>query len=411
VGEPIPAREAVPDRNLREATRLWLGNGLKPGSVAVYRPWVLRFIAYCKSHGRDKLQQLTQLKVREFAEWYARKRRIRRLLAREAAHKALHAWSNALASLGVSVPEWSPIASPIPIRMPIVREFIDYRRRHGGVSVGTLQQDQATSLEFAKFLHGRKHTWRTVRLGDVDAFSASLGRRVSVGTLASRLCSVRALLRFLHASGRLRFDLAASVVGPMLKPDRYPPKALPWSQVRQVLRAVNRGTRMGRRDYAILLLMSLYGLGGAEVVTLRLEDINWDRKTLCVLRPKTQATILLPLLPAAARALASYIQHSRPSFTHYRQVFLRSVMPHRPFTGSTGIAHMLTKYGQEAGVTTGPLGSHVLRHSQATRQVELGTPLKLVGDILGHRYPESTSAYTRSAVRRLRDLALPLPHA
>ncbi len=72
---------------------------------------------------------------------------------------------------------------------------------------------------------------------------------------------------------------------------------------------------------------------------------------------------------------------------------------------------MLTKYGQKAGVTTGPLGSHVLRHSQATRQVELGTSLKLVGDILGHRYPESTSGYTRSAVRRLRDWALPLPHA
>lgn len=68
---------------------------------------------------------------------------------------------------------------------------------------------------------------------------------------------MRALLRFLHASGRLRFDLAASVVGPGLKPDRNPPKALPWSQVRKILRAVDRGTRMGLRDYSILLLMSL----------------------------------------------------------------------------------------------------------------------------------------------------------
>ena len=397
--------------NLREVRRLWLRNGLKPGSVAVYRPWIPRFIAYCKNRGLDELQHLTQIKVSQFAESYAKKRRIRRLLAREAACKALSAWSNALASLGVNVPEWSPIASPPPIRVPIVREFIDYRRRHGGVSAGTLQQDRATSLEFAEFLDNRKRTWRTIRLGDVDDFSACLGRRVGVATLAGRLCSVRALLRFLHASGRLRFDLAASVVGPALKPNRYPPKALPWSQVRQILRAVDRGTRMGLRDYAILLLMSLYGLGGAEVITLRLEDINWDRKTLCVLRPKTQSTILLPLLPAAARALANYIQHSRPSPNLYRQVFLRSVLPHRPFTQSTGIAHILTKYGQRAGVTTGPLGSHVLRHSQATRQVELGTPLKLVGDILGHRYPESTSGYTRSAVRRLHDLALPLPHA
>lgn len=63
-----------------------------------------------------------------------------------------------------------------------------------------------------------------------------------------------------------------------------------------------------------------------------------------------------------------------------------------------------------AGVTRGALGSHVLRHSQATRQVELGTSLKIVGDILGHRGPQTTSGYTRSAIRNLRNLSLPLPN-
>ena len=85
-------------------------------------------------------------------------------------------------------------------------------------------------------------------------------------------------------------------------------------------------------------------------------------------------------------------------------------MPFGPFADSTVIRFMLTKYGRRAGVTNGYLGSHVLRHSQATRQIELGTPLKTVGDILGHRDPAATSHYTRSAMHRLRDVALPLPH-
>ena len=390
--------------------RLWIRNGLKPGSVAVYRPWIQNFRVFCEKRGLNELQQLTLSGVREFAEWYARKRRIRRSLAREASSKALHAWSNALATLGISVPKWKSIKPPPAVRLPIVREFVEYRRRHTGVSAGTLHQDQCTSLEFLGFLHRRKRTCHTVRLPDVDAYVARLRRRVGVATVAGRLSHVRALLRFLHASGRLRFDLAVSVAVPLLKPDRHPPKALPWPKVRRILGAVDRGTRLGSRDYAILLLMSLYGLGGAEVVALCMEDINWDRKTLRVYRPKTQARILLPLLPAAARALACYLERSRPSPTPHRQVFLRSIMPHQPMTRSSAIAYMLTKYGQKAGVTTGPLGSHVLRHSQATRQVELGTSLKLVGDILGHRYPQTTSGYTRSAVRRLRDLALPLPH-
>jgi integrase len=233
---------------------------------------------------------------------------------------------------------------------------------------------------------------------------------MGVVAVASQLCSVRAFLRFVHASGRLRFDLAGSVARPLLKADRHPPKALPWTEVPRILKAVDHGTRTGCRDYAILLLMSLYGLGAAEVFGLRLEDINWDRKTICICRRKTHSTILLPLLPAAARALASYLQRGRPKPSYSRQVFLQSVMPHAPLTGSSTIAYMLTKYGRRAGVTTGPLGSHVLRHSQATRHIELGTPVKVVADILGHRNPESTSRYTRSAVHRLGDLPLPLPN-
>jgi integrase len=228
--------------------------------------------------------------------------------------------------------------------------------------------------------------------------------------VANQLCTVRAFLRFLHVSGRLRFDLAGSVARPLLKGDRHPPKALPWSEVRRILRVVDRGTRTGCRDYAILLLMSLYGLGAAEVFGLRLEDINWDRKTICICRRKTQSTILLPLLPVAARALAGYLRRGRPKPSLSRQVFLQSVGPHKPLTASSTIAYALTKNAQKAGVTTGRLGSHVLRHSQATRHIELGTPVKVVGDILGHRNPESTSRYTRSAVHRLRDLAIPLPH-
>ena len=357
-----------------------------------------------------ELEQLTLSQVRGFAEWYSRKRRIRQLVVRASARSALHAWSDALAALEISVPVWKPRAPPPVVRNPIVREFVEYRRRHAGVSAGTLQQDQSTSLEFLGFLRRRKRTCRTVRLPDVDAFVVRLRRRMDVGTVARELCSVRALLRFLHVSGRLRFNLAVSVVGPILRPDRHPPKALPWPQVRRILRAVDRSTQIGCRDYAILLFMSLYGLGGAEVVGLCLEDIDWDRKTICIRRPKTQAMILLPLLPSAAQALASYLQRSRPKPCHYRQVFLRALMPRRPFSDSTPIANMLTKYGLLAGVTTRSLGSHVLRHSQATRQVELGTPLKIVGDILGHRAPVTTSHYARSAVRRLRDLALPLPH-
>jgi site-specific recombinase XerD len=84
-------------------------------------------------------------------------------------------------------------------------------------------------------------------------------------------------------------------------------------------------------------------------------------------------------------------------------------MPHRALSGSSTIRHRLIKYADAAGVSAAFLGTHVFRHSHATRQIEGGAPPKIVGDILGHRRPESTSAYVRGAIVRLREIALPVP--
>jgi integrase/recombinase XerD len=85
--------------------------------------------------------------------------------------------------------------------------------------------------------------------------------------------------------------------------------------------------------------------------------------------------------------------------------------PHKQLACSVTIRHILHTHAQRAGVTATYLGTHVLRHTQACRQMELGIQPKLIGDILGHRNPESTSAYLRVATESLRHLALPVPPA
>jgi integrase len=66
-------------------------------------------------------------------------------------------------------------------------------------------------------------------------------------------------------------------------------------------------------------------------------------------------------------------------------------------------------YAERAGVRADFLGTHVFRHTHATRQIDAGASAKIVGDILGHRRPESTSAYVRSALTGLRSIGLPVP--
>ena len=171
---------------------------------------------------------------------------------------------------------------------------------------------------------------------------------------------------------------------------------------------MDRSTRTGLRDYAMLLLMSLYGLGSAEVIGLKLEDIHWRTNILIGNRPKTGVEIQLPLLPAAARALAAYLSKARPPNAPTRSVFLRRLMPHVAFT-SSAVRFAIRRYAAQAGIRSRTLGGHVLRHSHASRQVDQQAPPRVLSSILGHLNPESTSAYTRVAVERLRGIALPVP--
>lgn len=154
--------------------------------------------------------------------------------------------------------------------------------------------------------------------------------------------------------------------------------------------------------------MAAYGMGAAEVRALCLDDLDWRAATLRVTRPKTGTSVTLPLLPQLARALAQYLRLGRPKYGQSRALFLSAGAPHGPMSCSA-IRHAFYKYASAAGVHAPGFGAHALRHSHATRQIDLGASAKIVGDILGHRDPASTSAYVHVATRRLRPLALPVP--
>lgn len=158
----------------------------------------------------------------------------------------------------------------------------------------------------------------------------------------------------------------------------------------------------------MLLLMATYGLGAAEVLGLRIEDLDFKSEVIRARRPKTGVQIELPLLSPVAKALSSYLQAERPSPVCSRQVFLRSNMPYEPLT-SAAIRHRIRLYAGKAGVSAPMIGCHAFRHSHASRQVDAGANLKVVSDILGHRSPSSTSVYVRVAIHRLRMVALPVP--
>jgi site-specific recombinase XerD len=224
---------------------------------------------------------------------------------------------------------------------------------------------------------------------------------VSLGPLCSHL---RLFLRYLHREGLLGTDLSVHVDSPRAYRLATLPRAITWDEVGQLLDAVDRRSAVGKRDYALLVLFTTYGLRAREVAALTLDDIDWVHERLMIPARKGGHASNYPLSPGVAEALIAYLQDGRVASTR-RAVFLRIPAPHGPMTHAAISGCVRTRL-QRAGLAVARPGSHTLRHTCVTRLVETGFSLKSIGDYVGHSHPKSTEIYTKLDLEALRELAL-----
>jgi integrase/recombinase XerD len=388
-------------------TGMWRESRRAESTIQHYLGWIRRFLHYWANRKSVVSEGFSLRKVRTFARWYARKQSLSFDRVFHGARCAVRAWAVALRELGLEVPQWDRPRPPRSLPA-LVEEFAGHRGDHGGVSQATIERDSACALEFLRFVKRRRRRIVDVRAFDLDCFVQALRRRMGAKTVSGLCSALRAFLRFLHVTGRVHHDLAASLVSPRVVVMDRPRKIIEWSDVRRLIRAVHPEDVQGARDRAVILLMAAYGFGAAEVAGLDLDHVDWRRRTLQLRRPKTGCSTTLPLLPVVGRALADYVSRRRPRHATTRAIFVLHRMPHGRLTPGA-IRHRVAEYGEKAGVPVPRLAGHVLRHTHASRQIDLGAPPKVVSDILGHRSPSSTSVYVRVAFRRLRAIALPVP--
>ena len=389
--------------------RLWAQNGLKPAVAEIYARFLRGYGAYCVAHRMDPVSELTAEGAKVFSRWYVRVQRRRAPGPSDypVLKSALRAYAWALGATGSRVPEWKKVRSQVS-PWPIVEEYLMQAREQRGLASNSVLRVRAELDRFVVALRAKHITWSQLRGCDIDRFLLRCKNRFAPGTVAQIASDIRGFLRFLFATGRIPHDLGFAVITPVRRSPDQPPRSLPWPTVRKIIRAIDPTSSLGRRDRAQFLLMSACGLGAAEVLRLELSDVDWEAHRLHVVRCKTGTPLWLPLLPEIARALADYIRYARPRPTAARQIFLSQQMPFRALTGSSALGHRVNVLARRAGLKE-HCGTHRFRHSHATRQVEIGTDMKTLADILGHRDAETTSLYTRGAVQRLRRLALPLP--
>jgi len=257
---------------------------------------------------------------------------------------------------------------------------------------------------------------------DLETFMCAVGPRQTRGSLQHVASHLRGFLRFLISTGEIPPGLERQIDTPRVYRGEQLPRALPWETVRALLKAIDRKTPMGLRDYAMFLLIATYGLRACEVVALTLDDVEWRMARLRIPQRKTRSILWLPLIDEVGTALLDYLRHGRSALAvrrkrvryqantphSYRELFLR----HRTPIGvlkPTAINEAFQAWSKRSGLAIPFQGVHCLRHSYAVHLLRSGLSLKTIGDLLGHRNLESTCVYLRLAVDDLREVALDLP--
>jgi integrase/recombinase XerD len=295
----------------------------------------------------------------------------------------------------------------------IVKEYDRWMSDLRGLCLKTRNIRCADTLRFLEWLgdRGSLETLSTMKVADIDAYvqwRASSLQRSSIKMLTVHL---RSVLRYLHDAGRIP-DLASAVIGPKLYALEGIPSALRADEVDKVLQSVRQDrSPIGLRDYAILSLLSTYGLRAGEITALRLEDIDWTHDRIRIRHSKTGMHSELPLLRAPGEAILDYLRKGRPK-TIRREVFLRAYAPYRAFRSGSGLYTSLGLRLKAAGVTPqGKKGPHAFRHARAASLLRSAVPLKVIGDVLAHRSTQSTMIYLKLDLEELRGIALEIPRA
>ena len=278
-----------------------------------------------------------------------------------------------------------------------------------GLAAQTVSHHMATAGEFLAFLGVDQDVerLRTLDQHAIERFVQAVGQRLERASLQHTIAYLRSFLRFLAGQGLVPPGLDRRIDTPRVYRGERLPRALSWELVQAFLRSIDCSTPMGRRDYAMFLMVITYGLRCCEVVDLTLDDIDWRARQLHIQRRKVRSPLILPMTVEVEAALVTYLRDGRPALS-CREVFLRVRAPAGTLK-PTAVTNAFQGWVRRTGLPIAYQGPHCLRHSLAIHLLRQGLSLKTIGDLLGHRSAESTCVYLRLQVDDLRDVAIELP--
>lgn len=229
-------------------------------------------------------------------------------------------------------------------------------------------------------------------------------------TVEQQLCSLRALFKYLFKDGLIVTDFSQKI--PMVQSRKMTRIPSVWSvsDLKKLIAAIDRGSPVGKRDYAMILLACHLGLRVSDIKKLTFENFHWEDKQLVFTQSKTRTSLSLPLVQDVGWAVIDYLKYGRPDINS-PYLFIRHLAPFLPFSENDHLHQIIIKYMRLAHIPVSPkkrVGMHSLRHTLASLLLENNTPLPVISNILGHLDVESSAVYLKVDIKKLKECPLDL---
>jgi integrase/recombinase XerD len=285
-------------------------------------------------------------------------------------------------------------------------KYLEYMIQEQGLSSETIYSRSLLLRDFLINLSDRVEKFEAILPGTIDNVltkkyeTDGLSRR-SVQSYAS---VVRSFLKYAENQQWCSKGIAASIKAPRVYRHETLPSSPQWKDVKKLLSNSQTGNPTDVRDYAILLLLTVYGLRRSEVAGLKLPDIDWEREQIYLRRAKRSKPQVFPLSQTVGEAILRYLKEVRPSHCQHRELFVTRRSPYQALT-ATAIYAIVNRRIKPLNLPIKHHGPHALRHACATHLINEGFTLKEVSDHLGHQELETTRIYAKVDLINLRRVA------
>ncbi len=292
-------------------------------------------------------------------------------------------------------------------RETLLEKYRCYLREERDLAYGSVRNMMPFVDRFLAQKYPRDHfDFAALKVGDITSFVRKQATELGSVQAKHMVSSLRSFFRYLRHTAEIDTDLAACIPCVPVYSFTTIPRFLPTGAVEKILRRTVAATH-GRRDHAVLMLLARLGLRTCEIVSLELEDVDWERGQITV-RGKGGRWSKMPLPSDVGQAIAAYLQHDRPRCTS-RRLFISQRAPITGLQSGCAIVKTVARALNRAGIVSERKGGYLFRHTLATEMLGRGASLREIGEVLRHRKAGTTQIYAKVDFRALRDLAQPWP--